>query len=74
VNNPFKLPSALFRQKNDTIKCKKCGHAFSKKDVPISGWDDHRHGFHRHCPNCNTTVEFFISKKDPQTKDKHQPK
>ncbi|MCW4024018.1 MAG: hypothetical protein NWF01_03170 [Candidatus Bathyarchaeota archaeon] len=56
MNNPFRLISSFFPQKSGKIKCKNCGYAFSKKDVPISGWNDHRHGFHRHCPNCNITV------------------
>jgi rubrerythrin len=62
VYNPLKLISALFPQKQDIIKCKKCGFSFSKKEVPISGWEDHLHGFHRHCPKCNSTAESFISK------------
>jgi len=61
MRNPFKR---LFsrRTREEVYKCKRCGCVFPKKDAQLSGWADHPHGFHVHCPRCGATVDQFVKK------------
>jgi rubredoxin len=50
------------RPRKDYYRCGSCGYIFPEKGAPISGWNDHPHGFHMHCPECGATVDQFVKK------------